>query len=132
LTPAQQAAFPHKNVIVRAVGMPAAKPDQNREARAPDLIATDSVYSALRDALLAKILQEHRADSNACVRELLDDADATASAAVRSCSPITSSTPRDEEPPPCAGRWQVWERGRRREMECRKFVSPSRRARGES
>jgi protein phosphatase len=79
LTPTQLAGFPHKNVIVRALGIADAQPDQVRDARAPGdvvLLATDGVYSALGETLLAQSLRVHGHDPKACVRELLDNASA--------------------------------------------------------
>ena len=79
LTPAEVASFPHKNVIVRALGMPDATADIRSEPREPGdvfVLATSGIYIALGDALLATILRRHGDDPDACARALLDDADA--------------------------------------------------------
>jgi PPM family protein phosphatase len=77
LTVEEIANFPHKNVIVRALGMPNATPDVRSEPREPGdvfVLATSDVYLALGDTLLATVLRRHGGDPDACARALLDDA----------------------------------------------------------
>jgi serine/threonine protein phosphatase PrpC len=66
LTPEEIQAFPHKNVIVRALGMrPHVEVDLFREKLEPDdvvLLCCDGVTNMVTDAALAEIIRAHPGD----------------------------------------------------------------------
>jgi protein phosphatase len=89
LTPEEVRAFPHKNVIVRALGMkPVVEVDLTRvalEDRDVVLLCSDGLSGMVPDARIAEILRGARGDLRRAVGELVDAANAAGGADNISC-----------------------------------------------
>ena len=84
LTPEEIEAFPHKNVIVRALGMdPDVEVDLVREPLDPGdlvLLCSDGLTGMVPDPRIAEILRGARAEPRRAAQELIDAANAAGGA----------------------------------------------------
>ncbi len=84
LTPEEIEAFPHKNVIVRALGMdPDVEVDLVREPLEPGdlvLLCSDGLTGMVPDPRIAEILRGARAEPRRAAQELIDAANAAGGA----------------------------------------------------
>ncbi len=84
LTPEEIAAFPHKNVIVRALGMKdRVEVDLRRERLEPGdvlLLCCDGLTGMVTDAEIGELIRRHRADPRLAARALVDAANAAGGA----------------------------------------------------
>ncbi len=78
LTPEEIENFPHKNVIVRALGMKQnVEVDLRKETLKPGdlfLLCSDGLNGLVPDEQMHKILKEHRSDLDRACQELIDEA----------------------------------------------------------